>query len=194
MFQGMQNKSSLWIFPWGSEQILRVLHLRSISSFIWYGPDLKRVPVSPSSASSRTSATVFSNPLSLLQSTRNFLVSPSLLTAWCTVYQTQLQRKTTTISKQNLLAQDVSCNWRWRLKVPIHEAICWLGNVPIGHIVEFTTHTLIVCISHQLLYAAYYRPANSRTIFIPSSWFLFLFLEAYYILLYVIPLYFLKLI
>jgi hypothetical protein len=48
--------------------------------------------------------------------------------------------------QNNVLVQDLSYNCGRRLKVPIQEAICLSGNVPTGHIVDFTAHTAAICI------------------------------------------------
>jgi hypothetical protein len=75
------------------------------------------------------------------------------------------------------------------LKVPIHEAICLSGNVPTGHIVDFSTHKSTTCIQYQVLLAAYYKALNANTHLFISSVFLLLFLDIYYVQFYVISLY-----
>jgi hypothetical protein len=69
---------------------------------------------------------------------------------------------------------------KWQ-KVPIDEAIFLSENVPIGHIVDFTTHTSTDCMRYQVLMAAYYKAVNANThLFFPSV--SLSILDAYYIL------------
>jgi hypothetical protein len=95
--------------------------------------------------------------------------------------QVQRKQRSNWIKAKHKLAQDLPCNWRLRLKVPIQEAICLSGNMQTGHTAHARTINRLYLIRN--IVGGILQSRENEHAFILSV-FIFVFLDAYYIVFY----------